>query len=628
MGNGVTVSNVQFNNMTTTLTATTGGQLGVFTNNPAVFPAVNFTSGLIIATGDVSVAVGPNDAAGSENAIYNSMTCPELESMIYAGIYNPAVLEFDFMTTADMVTFNYVFASEEYPEFVNAGFNDGFGFFVTDLTTNQTTNVARIPNTSIPVTIDNVNAYSYSQYYHETPDYSNNIQYDACIGPLAATFAVVPCRMYHMKLAIANSGDEAYGSAVFLQAQSFSADATDASLVYDMEDMPIVVQDCNTATVTFAIPEPIGTNTVIPLTVTGTAVNGTDVQTLPSAVTIPAGQTTASFVVRAIGDYTPDTLVLNISYESSVCADATTITVLICKNQGVEITSHNVNFCQPVDSIGVQLVSGVCSEINWTPSEMLSDPHSLTTGFLYEYDETTQFQVTASDPFHCTTSTTTFNYIRGIPVYDTIRASICEGQPYFGYGFNESEEGTYTHNEQTALGCDSITTLILSVFAPEVEITVGETDLCEDGYVDLTAVSSTDNLHWTGGNADGNVLHVTTAGTYSVRAVDGPCTAQDFVTIEPCPDADIYVPSCITPTNHDGLNDEFQVYIASTDIVEFEILIYDRWGHLVFQSTDPHFHWDGSVKGKFLSNSTLTYRMVLKTKWHNRRMYTGSITIL
>ena len=627
VGDGVSVSNVKFNNCTTVLDANTGGQLGFFTNNPATFPTLSFSSGLIIATGDVQNALGPNDDDGSEISISNSMSCPELQALVSDELWYPAVLEFDFLTTSDQVTFNYMFASEEYPEFVGLGYNDVFGFFVTDLTTNQTTNVARIPNTTLPVSIDNVNDYSYSQYYHDT-EYSSYIQYDACVGPLSATFSVVPCRLYHMKLAISNAGDDLFGSAVFIEGQSFAANGTETTIVYDVETLPVVVQDCNTATVTFNIAQAQNSPTVIPLTYSGTAINGTDVQTLPSSVTIPAGQTSVSINIVAIGAYTSDTLELNIYYESSICEEGNTITVLVCKNRGIEISAQNVYFCEPVDSLHVQLVDGACGEVEWSPSDMLTNPDALSTGFNTEYLTPTTFTVTAHDIFHCTSSTVSFEYAHGASFDDTIRATICEGGGYNLNGFHETESGVYTHYGVTSFGCDSSMTLVLEVYAADAAIEVGSTDLCDDGYVELTAVSSNTNYHWSNGSTDA-VLHVTHPGNYVLEASDGPCHAQDMVSIAPCPDEEIYIPNAITPTNVDGINDYFQVYIpASLEIVEFEITIYDRWGRLVFKSEDPNFRWNGKQNGKYLAQNTFTYRIILLSKWHPRKVYSGTLTIL
>jgi gliding motility-associated-like protein len=55
----------------------------------------------------------------------------------------------------------------------------------------------------------------------------------------------------------------------------------------------------------------------------------------------------------------------------------------------------------------------------------------------------------------------------------------------------------------------------------------------------------------------------------------------------------VFVPSAFSP-NGDGLNDIFRVKIQD-DITEFHMMVYDRWGHMVFESDDPTRGWDGSA---------------------------------
>jgi gliding motility-associated-like protein len=57
----------------------------------------------------------------------------------------------------------------------------------------------------------------------------------------------------------------------------------------------------------------------------------------------------------------------------------------------------------------------------------------------------------------------------------------------------------------------------------------------------------------------------------------------------------IYVPNAFTP-NQDGMNDLFKAVVRGLD--EFEWFIYDRWGQLVFTSTDPEAGWNGTYKGQ------------------------------
>jgi len=82
-----------------------------------------------------------------------------------AGDFNDiAVLEFDFVALGDSVWFDYVFASDEYPEFSGSSFNDTFGFFMSGPGINgpysdNSENLAVIPGTDVGVTINNVNGW-------------------------------------------------------------------------------------------------------------------------------------------------------------------------------------------------------------------------------------------------------------------------------------------------------------------------------------------------------------------------------------------------------------------------------------------------------------------------------------
>ena len=58
----------------------------------------------------------------------------------------------------------------------------------------------------------------------------------------------------------------------------------------------------------------------------------------------------------------------------------------------------------------------------------------------------------------------------------------------------------------------------------------------------------------------------------------------------------LYMPTCFSP-NEDGVNDFF-VPVISGDYDNYELSIYDRWGQLVFYSTDPTLGWDGTFKGE------------------------------
>ncbi|MDG2226358.1 MAG: choice-of-anchor L domain-containing protein, partial [Flavobacteriales bacterium] len=72
---------------------------------------------------------GPNDNPGA--GLDNSATGDGLlDGLSSASTEDAAILEFDFEAVGSSISFRYVFASEEYLEYVNAGYNDVFGFFI------------------------------------------------------------------------------------------------------------------------------------------------------------------------------------------------------------------------------------------------------------------------------------------------------------------------------------------------------------------------------------------------------------------------------------------------------------------------------------------------------------------
>ena len=124
-GEGVELSNGKFNNTPGIVNA---NQIGSFNrNNYTQFP---FATGLVMTTGAVTIAQGPNDQAGASSATGN-YTDATLQQYATNNVTNCAALDFDFLAYADTFAFNYVFGSEEYPNFVCASYNDIFIFLLT-----------------------------------------------------------------------------------------------------------------------------------------------------------------------------------------------------------------------------------------------------------------------------------------------------------------------------------------------------------------------------------------------------------------------------------------------------------------------------------------------------------------
>jgi outer membrane protein OmpA-like peptidoglycan-associated protein len=200
---------------------------GVFYSSNTPIP---IDTGLLLSTGHAINVQGPNKGTGFTTS-NRSKGDKDLHFLAQFKTYDATSISFDFTPQNNLIRFNYVFASEEYPEYVGSTFNDVFGFFLTDLETGDITNLAVIPNTELPITVNNINHIKHSNFYvknsfESTPD-SNTIEFDGMTQTLIAYSQVVPGRKYRMKIAIADVGDDAFDSGVFLEGNSFISEDKD-----------------------------------------------------------------------------------------------------------------------------------------------------------------------------------------------------------------------------------------------------------------------------------------------------------------------------------------------------------------------------------------------------------------
>jgi uncharacterized repeat protein (TIGR01451 family) len=223
LGPGISFSNVQYK----------GSPLaaGVFSGGDDI---LGFDGGIALGTGTVKSVPGPNK---SDTTTTNLRQAGDLELETLAkGTRDAAVLEFDFVPAYELLTFQYVFTSEEFNEFANSPFNDVFAFFLNG------SNVALIPGTDIQVSINTVNggkpfgganAKNPQFYRNNDPDDPGpsfiNTEMDGLTVVLSVQSKVKVGQVNHIKLAIADVGDSSLDSNVFIRAGSFTSIA-DADL--------------------------------------------------------------------------------------------------------------------------------------------------------------------------------------------------------------------------------------------------------------------------------------------------------------------------------------------------------------------------------------------------------------
>lgn len=231
--------------------------LGLFSYKSNLFP---LSSGIILSTGRASDITGPNYSI-KNSGIFLSPGDSILNVISKGWTMDACVIEFDFIPSSENIAFDFVFGSEEYPEYVNSVFNDVFAFIVTNTETKERFNIAYLPSTREPITVNNVNHLKNKEYYIDNPapnilymmekedeingkqsrkkqeeiDRYNQslikcrtklceeIEYDGFTKVITARAKVVPFQTYHFKIGIADVTDAQYDSGVILKSHSFKS---------------------------------------------------------------------------------------------------------------------------------------------------------------------------------------------------------------------------------------------------------------------------------------------------------------------------------------------------------------------------------------------------------------------
>ncbi|GAX20877.1 hypothetical protein FisN_7Hh196 [Fistulifera solaris] len=196
------------------------GCAGFFTGGSSVSGLTLPDSGVILSSGNVVDIAGPNNF-GNTQTNFNRPGDSNLDSLIPGfSTLDACVLQFDFqcgegeVATFDL-TFDYVFGSEEYLEFVGREFNDVFGFFLNGI------NIALLPDNVTPVSINSVNQNTNSVYFNNNSGGTFNIEADGLTTKLTAQ-GIPTSGTNTIKLAVADAGDRVLDSWVLIEGGSFS----------------------------------------------------------------------------------------------------------------------------------------------------------------------------------------------------------------------------------------------------------------------------------------------------------------------------------------------------------------------------------------------------------------------
>ncbi len=281
--------------------------IGYFSNGVSL----GIPEGIILSSGAATSAMGPNDSTGVTSAFgtQGDANLTALTALTPCGsptsTLDAAVIEFTFVPLTTTVQFQYVFASDEYPEYVCSSFNDVFGFFISGPGVPMQ-NIALIPGTNTYVGLNTVNSTNNSSYYNTNPVGSILTQFDGYTDVMTATVTgLTPCQPYNIKLAVADGGDSILDSAVFLAANSFDAgNVVSVSSFVPSSGMQDAFEGCLDGYFEFIRGDisDLSESVTLEIIVTGTAIPGLDYESLPNIVTIPSGQISIQIPIIAYTD--------------------------------------------------------------------------------------------------------------------------------------------------------------------------------------------------------------------------------------------------------------------------------------------------------------------------------------
>lgn len=210
---------------------------GYFNNAGGNFP---FSEGIILNTWSATKATGPYVAGDSGGGSVTWSGDDDLNNALnLTKSINATSLEFDFTPLTNFISFNYIFASNEYQYYYPCEYSDAFAFLIKEnIPGSSYKNLAIIPDTTTPVSSENVHPLINDlidngvlhkgcqpineKYFNGYNTTVSPINYSGQTVVMNAQTSVIAEKSYHIKLVIADDKNEYFDSAVFLQAGSFS----------------------------------------------------------------------------------------------------------------------------------------------------------------------------------------------------------------------------------------------------------------------------------------------------------------------------------------------------------------------------------------------------------------------
>jgi gliding motility-associated-like protein len=379
-----------------------GNALGFFNSTNTVIP---IDSGIVLTNGLSNQIPGISTINRSSTIRASNTPDPDITSIGATSQLDLCALEFSFIPKGDSIFFDYVFASEEYPNFNCSQINDIFGLFLSGPGIIGKKNIATVPGTNIPISINSINngvvsppnslttcnnmgaGSPFTQYYISN-SIGIHLAYNGLTTLLTAKHAVQPFQTYTLKLAIVDVFDAFFDSGIFFKSGSFISNPLLKAIAKSSGDTitnPLFLgEGCQNGSINFSLSKAATKDISIKLNYKGNANNLIDIASLPDSITIKKDSVSLKLNLSAIEDNIRelnDSLMI-IAENNELFYKDTFIFRILDRKVSIFNATNDTSICE-YNSVNLynDSISNLYS-FKWTPNTYLSNSNIANPRFL------------------------------------------------------------------------------------------------------------------------------------------------------------------------------------------------------------------------------------------------------
>ncbi len=506
------------------------------------------------------------------------------------------------------------------------------------------------------------------------------VNYQGFTTVLRAEAQIQPCQVYHFKLAIADAFDDILDSGIMLEAGSFTSNSVGLNLdtaLLSANGNPVLIEGCDSLYIDINIQK-YGVNTfdTVRFTIQGSAINNIDYNFLPNYIVFSPNpnDTVRRIAIGALKDNIPEGTETIVIYLQNFCSTSLvdSLTIEIIDSLGADFFISNNGPGTQFDSVclgtsfifspivfPIQGVGPLTYSWDFGDGTTVTGAGPVNQVHAYSAIGTYVVQLFVSDSTGCTDSARKVVFVDE-PAYVQLSASplsICTGEPVQFYDsiaphtynwFYDFDDGVLLDSLRNPkhvfdapgvynvslrgdyLVCpDEVKTVTINVNEYPL-INLGEDKTFCPGVDSAVTLRNLENpneiLTWSTGVSAASIA-VSQTGRYWAAVDNNGCAGTDSIWVKR--DCYLNIPNSFSP-NGDGLNDYFiPRQMLSSGIIEFDMKIMNRWGELIFNTTEINGRgWDGEFGGQDQPNGVYVY--LITVRWRNgfQNTFNGNVTLL